>query len=89
MIEFIKYFIIMKLKVAVSKRIKDLMKERELNQYQLSKLSCIPQSTLSTILHGDAKTTTFLNIYYICRGLGIELEEFCASEYFASENIDD
>ncbi len=79
----------MKLIEAVSKRIKQILKERDLNQYKLSKLTGVPQSTITTILHCDTKTVQLSTIYEICAGLEIEFTEFFDEVYFKILNIED
>ena len=79
----------MKLLNAIIKRIKEIMKERDLNQYKLFKLTGVPQSTISTILNGDIKTIKLDTLYDICAGLNIEFEEFFSVDYLKIENIDD
>lgn len=79
----------MKLVEAIAKRIKELMKEKGMNQYKLSKASAVPESTLSTILNAKIKTVQISTIYDICRGLNIELIDFYNSEIFKSKNLDD
>ena len=79
----------MKLIEAISRRIKEIMKERGINQYQLSKLTGVPQSTITTILHCDTKSVRLSTIYEICAGLEIEFEDFFRVNYLKIENIED
>ncbi len=79
----------MLLKEAVAKRIRELIKENNLNQYKLSKLSGVAESTISTILNADTKTIKLSTIYELCAGLGIELHEFFNCNYLNLENLDD
>ena len=75
----------------VSKRLKDIMEERGLNQYQVYKITGIPQSTLSLIMKApkDRKDIYFSTIYEICSGLNIEFRDFFEPEYMNLENIED
>ena len=79
----------MKLLAGVTKRLKEIMKEKNLNQYKLFKLTEVPQSTISTILHGDIKTIQLDTLYDFCAGLNIEFSEFFDVDYLKIENIDD
>lgn len=55
----------------------------------MSKLTGIPQSTLSTILNGDIKTIKISTLYDFCAGIGIEICEFFDSELFKLKNLED
>lgn len=79
----------MTLSQAVSMRITELLKQRNLTQYALHKLSGVPQSTLSTIINCRFPGMKLRIIYEICEGLEITLEEFFNSPLFARENITD
>ncbi len=79
----------MKLLAGVTKRLKEIMKEKNLNQYKLFKLTGVPQSTISTILHGDIKTIQLDTLYDFYAGLNIEFSEFFDVDYLKIENIDD
>lgn len=79
----------MQLNEAISLRIKELCRERNMTQYALSMKSGVPQSTLSTILSCTFKSMKMRIIYEICEGFEISLEEFFASPLFERENIMD
>lgn len=79
----------MKLNQAISKRIKELLKDRNLTQYGLFKLTGVPQSTISTILKGDLQTVKLSTIYEICSGLNLEIDEFFNKDYFKLNNLED
>ena len=80
---------IMKLNEAVAYRIKELLKEHKLTQYQLHLKTGVPQSTLSTIMKCSFPSVKLRIIYEICDGLEINLEDFFASDIFKRENIED
>ena len=80
---------IMKLNEAVACRIKELLEERGITQYQLHLKTGIPQSTLSTIMKCSYPSMKLRIIYEICDGLEINLEDFFASDIFNRENIED
>lgn len=79
----------MKLKDAIAKRIKEIIKTKGITQYQLFKKSGVPQSTISTILNSETKTTKISTIFEICDGLNIELSEFFDCDYMKTNNLDD
>ena len=79
----------MNLKNAIASRIREIIKDRKLNQYKVSKLTGIPQSTLSTILNGDIKAIKISTLYDFCAGIGIEISEFFDSELFKLKNLED
>ena len=79
----------MKLVKAVAKRIREILKSKNMTQYELFKLSGLPQSTISTILKGELITIKLSSIYEICSGLNIEFSEFFNTDYLKLENIDD
>ena len=66
----------MKLSVAVGKRIEELLKERNMTQYQLYKIGGIPRSTISVTVDGKYNTVKLDTIYQIAATLGISLAEF-------------
>lgn len=79
----------MHLNEAVSKRICELCKQKNLSQYQLSMKSGVPQSTLSTIINCSFPSMKMRIIYEICEGLEITLKDFFDSPLFDRENIID
>ena len=71
-----------KMQKAIKKRILELLKERNMTKYRLSKITEMNPSTLTTILHRKNSLPMFDTLYIICCGLGIELTEFFDSEMF-------
>ena len=69
---------------AVKIRIMDLCQQRSLNINQLSLMCGITQSTLNNIVSGRNRSTTVSTIQKICDGLGINIQEFFASDIFLS-----
>ena len=69
---------------AVRIRIMDLCQQRSLNINQLSLMCGITQSTLNNIVNGRNRSTTVSTIQKICDGLGINIQEFFASDIFPS-----
>lgn len=79
----------MYLNEAIAKRIAQLCAERNMTQYQLSKKSGVPQSTLSTIMKCTFPSMKMRIIYEVCEGFEMELTEFFNSELFARERLED
>ena len=79
----------MLLKDAVAKRIKELLKDKGITQYELYKRSGVPQSTISTILNAEIKTVKMSTMFDICAGLGIELSQFFDCDYMKINNLED
>ena len=73
----------------VSKRLKEILRSRNMTQYALFKASGVPQSTISTILKGEINTIKLSTIYDICSGLNIEFTEFFDCKYLKLDNIED
>lgn len=79
----------MTLRVAIAKRIKELIDKNGITQYELYKRSGVPQSTISTILNSEIKTVRLSTIYDICSGLNIELSDFFDCDYLKINSLDD
>jgi len=79
----------MKLKQAVAIRIKELLKSRKLTQYELSQLSGLAESTISSALSSNTKTLTLSTLFDICASLNIELEEFFADDRLKINALED
>lgn len=79
----------MQLNEAISKRISELCKERNMTQYKLSMKSGVPQSTLSTIMHCSFPSMKVRIIYEICEGFEINIKDFFDSPLFDRENLID
>ncbi len=79
----------MQLNEAVAKRIRELCKERNMTQYQLFRVSGVPQSTLSTIMKCCYSSMKLRIIYEICEGFDISMADFFSSPLFKRENLED
>jgi len=77
----------MKLHEAVSQRVKNLLKEKGMNQYALFKNGGISRSTISTLISANIKNVSSDLIYQICSTLGISLKDFFDDSIF--DNLDD
>ena len=73
---------------AVSLRIEELLKEREMTQYQLFSKSGVPKSTLSNLMHCSYDSVKLRIIHEVCQGFEISLSEFFQSPLFDEVNLD-
>lgn len=74
----------MKTQQAVTDRILELCRERNLTINGLATLAAIPPSTLKNIIYGVSKNPGIVTIKMICDAFEITLEEFFSSELFNS-----
>lgn len=77
----------MKLHQAVSKRILEFCKERNISPNRLCTMSGVIQSTVNSIFSGRSLNPKLATIQYICEGLQISLKEFFDSHLF--DNIEE
>lgn len=63
----------------VLKRLKDIMAEKEISEYKLSKLSGVPQSTINSMFR-KYNNPSIYTLECLCRGLNISMSEFFHEE---------
>ena len=73
---------------AVSLRIKELLEQQKMTQYQLFVKSGVPKSTLSNLLSCSYDSVKLRILHEICQGFGISLPEFFDSPLFDENNLD-
>ena len=78
----------MQLNEAVSRRLQELLIEREMSQYQLFLKSGLPKSTISNIINCTYSSVKLRIIHELCQGLEISLSEFFASPLFEERNLE-
>lgn len=78
----------MQLNEAVSARMKDLLRERNMTQYQLYMKSGVPKSSISNIVNCSYDSVKLRVIHEICQGLGISISEFFQSSLFDETNLE-
>lgn len=78
----------MKLNEAVSLRVKELLQERNMTQYQLFSLSGVPKSTLNNLLNCAYDSVKLRILHEICQGFQISLTEFFQSPLFDEVNLE-
>lgn len=72
----------MNAKDAVSKRIKELCKERNITIGALAYRSAVPPTTVYSFFNGKSKNPGIVTLKKLCDGLGISLREFFDSDIF-------
>ncbi len=78
----------MKLSNAIRKRIKYYLKEKNMNVWNLCKMSGIPCSTISTFMSGKTELIKLDTLLHICEGFNITLGTFFSNEIFDSAEQD-
>lgn len=69
-------------------RIAELLKEREMTQYQLYVDSGVPKSTISNLMHCSYDSVKLRIIHEICQGLQVSLSDFFHSPLFDEVNLE-
>lgn len=72
----------------VVKRIKQILKEKNMSVYRLEKITAIPHSTMQTLMRADNNSVNLKTVLLVCRGLGVTAEYFFASNLFEDEDLD-
>lgn len=78
----------MQLNEAVSKRLAELLAQRNMTQYQLYIKTGVPKSTIGNIINCAYPSMKLRIIHEICQGLGISVTEFFASPLFEEDNLE-
>ena len=78
----------MQLNEAVSIRLKELLRERNMTQYQLYIKSGVPKSSIGNIVHCAYDSVKLRVIHEICQGLGISISDFFRSPLFDETNLE-
>mgnify|MGYP003299250893 CR=1 FL=1 len=78
----------MKLNEAVSRRLQELLKERDMTPYQLYMKSGVPKSTIGNIINCQYDSVKLRIIHELCQGLNLNISEFFASKIFEEENLE-
>ena len=78
----------MQLNEAVSKRLQELMIEREMTAYQLYMKSGLPKSSIGNILNCTYPSVKLRVLHEVCQGLGISITDFFQSPLFQEDNLE-
>ena len=73
---------------AVSRRLTELLKEKDMTQYQLYMKSGVPKSTIGNVVNCSYDSVKLRIVHEICQGLGISICEFFQSPLFEETNLD-
>ena len=79
----------MTLSEAVAIRLDELMKERNITQYRLFKLSGVAQTTIGDIRLQRNKSVSLLILHELSQGLGISLYDLFDCPLFKGNDITD
>lgn len=77
----------MKLVEAIGKRLENLLDEKGMTQYKLSKYGGVPRSTICLLVAAKNKTVKMDTVYQIAATLDMSLKDFFDDPLF--ENISD
>lgn len=80
--------ITLQLNEAISKRLSQLLNERNMTQYQLYLRSGVPKSTISNVINCSYESVKLRIIHEICQGLGIGINSFFDSPLFDENNLE-
>lgn len=78
----------MQLNEAISVRLKELLAERHMTQYQLYIRGGVPKSTIGNIVNCAYDSVKLRVIHEICQGLDIDISDFFASPLFKESNLE-
>ena len=78
----------MKLNQAISERLSELLKEKQMTQYQLFMKSGVPKSTIGNVINCCYDSVKLRIIHEMCQGLGIDIPRFFDSPLFSECNLD-
>ena len=78
----------MQLNEAVSARLKELLRERGMTQYQLYMKSGVPKSSIGNVVNCAYDSVKLRLIHELCQGLNINISDFFNSPYFDETNLE-
>ena len=78
----------MQLNEAVSKRLTELLRERDMTQYQLYMKSGVPKSSIGNVVNCSYDSVKLRIIHEMCQGLNISISEFFNSPLFDESNLE-
>ncbi len=79
----------MKVTDAITHRIINLCKEREITPNKLGTISGVEPSTITSIFYGKSKNPGIVTIKNLCDGFGISLSDFFNDEIFKDKNLEE
>ena len=79
----------MKVNEAVSKKLLNICKEKNISINKLANICCLTQSTVQNIIECNSKNPKLLTIVRICDGLNISLKDFFDDDLFVNLDRED
>lgn len=73
---------------AISKRLRELLAQRDMTPYQLFIKSGVPKSTIGNVLNCAYDSVKLRIIHELCQGLEIGISEFFQSPLFDENNLE-
>lgn len=77
----------LRLNEAVSRRLSELLEEKNMTQYQLYVKSGVPKSTIGNIIHCTYDSVKLRVIHELCQGLGIGITDFSTHHFFLRTHL--
>lgn len=78
-----------KLSSAISKKLLNICKEKNISVNKLASMCCLTQSMVQNLIEGNSKNPKLLTIVRICDGLGMKLKDFFDDDIFNSIDRED
>ena len=78
----------MQLNQAISKRLSELLQERDMTQYQLFMKSGVPKSTIGNVINCTYDSVKLRIIHELCQGMEINISDFFNSPLFEENNLE-
>ena len=79
----------MKISKAVSLKLLNIIREKDITVNKLSNICCLTQSTVDSLINGKSKNPKLLTIVRLCDGLNISMSEFFNDELFKEVERED
>ena len=79
---------ILQLNEAVSRRLSELLDQRNMTQYQLYMKSGVPKSTIGNVINCSYDSVKLRIVHELCQGLGISVSDFFQSPLFEESNLE-
>ncbi len=73
---------------AVSQRLRELLQEKQMTQYQLYMKSGVPKSTIGNVINCAYDSVKLRIIHEMCQGLNIGITDFFDSPLFHEDNLE-
>ena len=79
---------ILQLNKAVSRRLTEILEDKQITQYQLYVRSGVSRSTIANIVNCAYDSVKLRIIHELCQGLGISICDFFHSQLFDESNLE-